>query len=98
VILGARTVEQLDDNLGAAALHLTAEETARLDEVSDPGTADYPYGDVGTEQRSGACGGTEHALSRAIASSRHADEPDERHSRRSCPTDVRLVGRPVGHP
>ena len=25
VILGARTVEQLDDNLGAVGLHLTAE-------------------------------------------------------------------------
>ena len=52
VILGARTVEQLDDNLGAAGLHLTDDETALLDEVSDPGAADYPYGDVGTEQRS----------------------------------------------
>ena len=58
VILGARTVEQLDDNLGAAGLHLTAEETARLDEASDPGAADYPYGDVGTEQRSRTPEGT----------------------------------------
>ena len=52
VILGARTVEQLEDNLGAADLHLTAEETARLDEASDPGAADYPYGGPGIEQRS----------------------------------------------
>ncbi|RKS84226.1 aryl-alcohol dehydrogenase-like predicted oxidoreductase [Motilibacter peucedani] len=52
VILGARTVEQLEDNLGAAGLHLTAEETARLDVASDPGAADYPYGLPGTEQRS----------------------------------------------
>ena len=29
VILGARTLDQLDDNLGAAGLHLTPEETAR---------------------------------------------------------------------
>ena len=57
VILGARTVEQLDDNLGAAGLHLTAEETARLDAISDPGAAGYPYGDVGTEQRSRAASG-----------------------------------------
>ena len=57
VILGARTVEQLDDNLGAAGLHLTADETARLDAVSDPGAAGYPYGDVGTEQRSRAASG-----------------------------------------
>ena len=51
VILGARTVEQLDDNLGAAGLHLTDEETARLDAASDPGAADYPYGGPGVEQR-----------------------------------------------
>lgn len=52
VILGARTVEQLDDNLGAAELHLSAEETALLDAASDPEPADYPYGGPGTEQRS----------------------------------------------
>ncbi|MGC1304110.1 MAG: aldo/keto reductase [Caulobacteraceae bacterium] len=34
VIIGAKTVEQLDDNLAAAELTLTAEEIARLDEVS----------------------------------------------------------------
>jgi aryl-alcohol dehydrogenase-like predicted oxidoreductase len=52
VILGARTVEQLQDNLGAAELHLEAEEVARLDAASDPAPADYPYGGPGTEQRS----------------------------------------------
>jgi aryl-alcohol dehydrogenase-like predicted oxidoreductase len=52
VILGARTVEQLEDNLGAAALHLEAHETERLDAASDPAPADYPYGGPGTEQRS----------------------------------------------
>jgi aryl-alcohol dehydrogenase-like predicted oxidoreductase len=52
VILGARTVEQLQENLGAAGLHLTAEETARLDAASDPAPADYPYGGPGVEQRS----------------------------------------------
>jgi aryl-alcohol dehydrogenase-like predicted oxidoreductase len=52
VILGARTGEQLADNLGAAGLHLTPEETAELDAASDPGAADYPYGVPGTEQRS----------------------------------------------
>jgi aryl-alcohol dehydrogenase-like predicted oxidoreductase len=51
VILGARTTEQLDDNLGAAGMHLSADETARLDAASDPGAADYPYGDPGLEQR-----------------------------------------------
>ena len=52
VILGARTLEQLEDNLGAAGLHLTPEETAALDAASDPGAADYPYGEPGAQQRS----------------------------------------------
>ena len=51
VILGARTLEQLDDNLGAADLHLSAEETARLDEASAPIVDDYPYGELGVSQR-----------------------------------------------
>ena len=51
VILGARTLEQLDDNLSASGLHLTPEETAKLDAVSDPAPADYPYGGPGVEQR-----------------------------------------------
>ena len=50
-ILGARTLEQLEANLKAADLHLTAEETAALDEASDPGAADYPYGAMGEDQR-----------------------------------------------
>lgn len=52
VILGARTVHQLEDNLGAAMLHLSAAETAALDAASDPAAADYPYGTPGVEQRS----------------------------------------------
>ena len=52
VILGARTTSQLDDNLGAAGLHLSSEETARLDAASDPGAADYPYGGPGAAHRS----------------------------------------------
>jgi aryl-alcohol dehydrogenase-like predicted oxidoreductase len=36
VIIGARTSGQLDDNLGAAELSLTAGELARLEEVSRP--------------------------------------------------------------
>ena len=51
VILGARTVEQFDDNLGAAELHLDAGQTERLDAASDPAAADYPYGGPGIEQR-----------------------------------------------
>ncbi len=52
VILGARSVEQLTDNLGAASLHLSREETERLDVISDPAPADYPYGGPGVDQRS----------------------------------------------
>jgi aryl-alcohol dehydrogenase (NADP+) len=52
VILGARTVEQLDDNLGAADLHLSDEETAQLTAVSAAIVADYPYGAPGVDQRS----------------------------------------------
>jgi aryl-alcohol dehydrogenase-like predicted oxidoreductase len=52
VILGARTMEQLDDNLAAADLHLDDKERALLDEASDPHPADYPYGEPGMGQRS----------------------------------------------
>jgi aryl-alcohol dehydrogenase-like predicted oxidoreductase len=51
VILGARTLEQLDDNLGAAELHLSAEETKLLDDASTPIADDYPYGVLGVDQR-----------------------------------------------
>ena len=52
VILGARTLEQLDDNLAAADLHLSQKETAQLDEASSPIVSDYPYGAPGVQQRS----------------------------------------------
>jgi aryl-alcohol dehydrogenase-like predicted oxidoreductase len=52
VILGARSVEQLQVNLSAAGLHLTEDEIAQLDAASDPAPADYPYGGPGIEQRS----------------------------------------------
>jgi aryl-alcohol dehydrogenase-like predicted oxidoreductase len=42
VIIGARTTEQLLDNLGAADLSLTADELARLEQVSRPPLL-YPY-------------------------------------------------------
>jgi aryl-alcohol dehydrogenase-like predicted oxidoreductase len=41
VIIGAKNVEQLDDNLAAVDLTLTAEEMARLDEVSEL-PSEYP--------------------------------------------------------
>ena len=52
VILGARTLEQLEDNLGAADLKLEPDDLAQLDAASDPGAADYPYGGPGEQQRS----------------------------------------------
>ena len=42
VIFGARTMEQLEDNLAAADLDLSDEAVARLDEVSAPSFG-YPY-------------------------------------------------------
>ncbi len=51
VILGARTVAQLEQNLAAGAVELTAEQAARLDAASAPAAPDYPYGELGVEQR-----------------------------------------------
>lgn len=44
VLLGARTSEQLADNLAAADLVLDDEQLARLTSVSAPGVPPYPYG------------------------------------------------------
>ena len=52
VILGARSMGQLTDNMAAAELKLTPEETQLLDEASEPPTPDYPYGVPGQSQRS----------------------------------------------
>ncbi len=58
VILGARTLEQLDDNLVAGRLELGEDETRLLDATSDPGAPDYPYGERGQSQRDRRiCGG-----------------------------------------
>jgi aryl-alcohol dehydrogenase-like predicted oxidoreductase len=51
-ILGTRTLEQLEANLRAADLQLNRQETAELDAASDLRPADYPYGELGLEQRS----------------------------------------------
>ncbi|MEW1588623.1 aldo/keto reductase [Micromonospora vinacea] len=51
VILGARTTEQLDDNLTAADLVLDDEQMRVLDEASAPLVGDYPYGGAGVRQR-----------------------------------------------
>ncbi len=51
VILGARTVDQLKDNLASADVKLTAEDLQKLGEVSRPQMAEYPYGPQGIAQR-----------------------------------------------
>src|SRR6266487_3316622 len=50
-ILGARTAGQLETNLRAADLHLSPAETAALNAASDPQPTDYPYGELGMQQR-----------------------------------------------
>ncbi len=52
VILGARTVAQLKDNLGAVDLALSADEMQALTDASAPSPDDYPYGVGGVQQRS----------------------------------------------
>ena len=42
VIMGVRTMDQLDDNLGASQIALTEDELERLDQVSKP-EEHYPY-------------------------------------------------------
>ena len=44
VLLGARTVEQLDDNLAALSWELNENEVSVLNEVSAPGIPIYPHG------------------------------------------------------
>jgi aryl-alcohol dehydrogenase-like predicted oxidoreductase len=56
IILGARTAGQLEANLGAD-LRLAAEEIRTLDAASDPRPPDYPYGEMGMEQRDRRLGG-----------------------------------------
>jgi aryl-alcohol dehydrogenase-like predicted oxidoreductase len=56
-ILGARTTAQLETNLKVAGLELSAAETALLDDASDLHATDYPYGEMGIDQRDRALGG-----------------------------------------
>jgi aryl-alcohol dehydrogenase-like predicted oxidoreductase len=51
VILGARTREQLANNLQSVANVLSPDETAHLTAVSAPQQPDYPYGAAGVAQR-----------------------------------------------
>ncbi len=49
IIIGARTMQQLEDNLKAATLKLSPEEMQRLDDVSRPAFG-YPYDFIGGRQ------------------------------------------------
>ena len=52
VIVGTRTTEHLEDNLGADVVRLDRADVALLDKAGDPDAADYLYGGPGREQRS----------------------------------------------
>lgn len=49
VIVGARTLAQLDENLAAAQLTLSGDEIAALDRASEPAWG-YPYSFIGTRE------------------------------------------------
>ena len=51
VILGARTVAQLSENLVAASVALSPTQLERLSAVSAPVVSDYPYGAAALAQR-----------------------------------------------
>jgi aryl-alcohol dehydrogenase-like predicted oxidoreductase len=42
-IIGPRTMEQLEDNIGAVGIEITAEDHAKIDEASEPELAIVPY-------------------------------------------------------
>jgi aryl-alcohol dehydrogenase-like predicted oxidoreductase len=50
-ILGARTLAQLDDNLGSVGVRLQVDELDTLDSASRLPVGDYPYGELGVQQR-----------------------------------------------
>jgi len=50
-ILGARTIEQLQQNLAAVDLELDADQVATLTDASTPRTEVYPYGPQAVQQR-----------------------------------------------
>lgn len=51
-IVGARTVEQLQGSLAIAEVHLDESAARLLTDVSAPELPDYPYGELGIDQRS----------------------------------------------
>ena len=61
-IIGARTMEQLRDNLGSADIVLDAEAITLLNHASAPKPDDYPYGRFGVLQRKRYIESSEQAL------------------------------------
>ena len=51
VIIGARNLDQLHDNMAAVGLELSDQELQGLTEVSAPCVDPYPYGTAGVQQR-----------------------------------------------
>jgi aryl-alcohol dehydrogenase-like predicted oxidoreductase len=48
-IIGPRTMEQLEDNLGALGVALTEQDLSRIDQVAEPGRAILPWGQADWE-------------------------------------------------
>ena len=95
VIIGAKTTEQLDDNLAAVDLTLTAEEIAKLDEVSalPPEYPGWMFADAGRQPPAAAVLAGEGLVSRVRSSPspaacadlevRHRARPNKRANFRS---------------
>lgn len=62
-IIGARTLDQAEQNLVAGDLELGAEATERLDDVSAPRPDEYPYGPFGAKQRNRYVDSSDQAIS-----------------------------------
>ena len=49
--MNAQLLTAVGEQLRAAGLHLSPAETAALNAASDPQPTDYPYGELGRQQR-----------------------------------------------
>jgi aryl-alcohol dehydrogenase-like predicted oxidoreductase len=74
-IIGARNLDQLRKNLGAADLHLSGESTALLNKVSEPHPNDYPYGPFGRKQVDRYVDSSEQVLGELWAPLQHDAQP-----------------------
>jgi aryl-alcohol dehydrogenase-like predicted oxidoreductase len=65
IIIGARTLDQLDDNVGALDVRLTAEQMQRLEEVSRP-KLNFPYDFVQNSAAFGWSGSTRNGITAPV--------------------------------